>query len=60
MLKGSVAPVWVWLKVVCLEREIGEEQLRVYKIFHCSLDLINVNMKAALQKKRCKLPHVCQ
>jgi hypothetical protein len=20
MLKGSVAPVWVWLKVVCLER----------------------------------------
>ncbi len=34
-IKGTVAPVWVWLKVVWLERaKIGKEPLSILKIFH--------------------------
>jgi hypothetical protein len=38
-IKGAVAPVWVWLKVVWFERtKIGEDPLSVFKIFHSSFD----------------------
>jgi hypothetical protein len=33
-LKGTVASVWVWLKVVWMETaKIGEDSLRVFKNF---------------------------
>jgi hypothetical protein len=39
LIKGTVAPVWVWLKVVWLEREkIGKEPLSILKIVHSSFD----------------------
>jgi hypothetical protein len=39
LFKGTVAPVWVWLKVVWLESaKTGEEPLSVFKIFHSSCD----------------------
>ncbi len=38
-VKGTVAPVWVWLQVIWLERaKIGEEPLSVFKIFHSFFD----------------------
>jgi hypothetical protein len=37
ILKGTVAPIWVWVKVVWLERaKIGEGPLSVLKIFPSS------------------------
>jgi hypothetical protein len=39
VVKGTVAPVWVWLQVVWLKRaKIGEEPLSVQKIFHSFFD----------------------
>jgi hypothetical protein len=38
-LKGTVAPVGVWLQVVWLERaKIGEEPLSVFKVFQSFFD----------------------
>ncbi len=38
-VKGTVAPVWVWLQVVWLERgKIGEDPLSDFKIFHSFFD----------------------
>ncbi len=38
-LKGTVASVWVWLKVVWLERaKIGKEPLSIFKNFQSSFD----------------------
>jgi hypothetical protein len=39
LLKGTVAPTRVLLKVIWLERaKLGEEPLSVFKIFHSSFD----------------------
>jgi hypothetical protein len=49
-LKGTVAPVLVWLQVVWLERaKIGKEPLSVFKIFHSFFN--NLNRKGAVQRK---------
>jgi hypothetical protein len=52
-IKGTVAPVWVWLKVVWLERaKMGKELLSILKMFHSSLWLLkNGNRNAAFQRK---------
>jgi hypothetical protein len=48
-LKGTVAPVWVWLYVAWSERaKIGEEPQKVFKVFHCLQLFINTNRNAAL------------
>ncbi len=40
-LKGTVAPVWVWLQVIWLERaKTGEELLSILKIFHIFFDFL--------------------
>jgi hypothetical protein len=48
-LKGTVVPVWVWLKFVWGDRKyFGEEPLRVFKIFSmCLWFFIDINRNAA-------------
>jgi hypothetical protein len=52
-VKGTVAPVWVWLKVVrCDRKYLGEDPLRLFKFFQCVFEFfINKYRNVAVQGK---------
>jgi hypothetical protein len=52
IMKKTVGPVWIWLKVVWLERvQLEEESRKVFTIFKLLWLLINVKGNATLQRK---------